>query len=158
MFIALKNEHDFWDASELTSPVSEQAFNAFAEKYGYPVPTALRTLYAISNGGWTDYIYVISSDKKIAYCPSNRLPQIEDWEALSSYVQSFDLDDEDTLTVRKNLPQAHIVFRYGFEFFFVFWYEKSIQTHHFAVIDLTEQVKIKPIQSGVPCNMFFKTP
>lgn len=109
---------DFWSGEKL-SPATPEQIRETEEKLKITIPQFFRDIYSHSNGGRTDYTGVKIGGKRLSLFDTGRLDELSQWETLSSYVQDFDLDDDETLKAAGKNPESVIIWRYGFEVFTV---------------------------------------
>lgn len=132
-FELLDKIENFWDQKREPTPESE--FEKFETKKGVKIPTFIKGLYSLSNGGFPEYGYVKNGDKYHSLF-FEWIPQVGKFESFKDYVDGFDLDDEDSLDFVKNNSDAIIWHRHGFEFFVLFWPNTDPNICDIGIFDL----------------------
>ncbi|OYZ24384.1 MAG: hypothetical protein B7Y39_01630 [Bdellovibrio sp. 28-41-41] len=148
---------DFWD--NRNPPAAESEFTEFETKHKISVPMLLKKLFIISNGGFSEHGSIQSNGLFLSMFPE-WIPPISKWEPFSEYVDSFSLDDDESLSFKRDYPDAFICYRHGFDVFSLFWNSPDPSKSEIGLLDMNAPVGaadrfVKLTVGSDPTQVFF---
>lgn len=138
----LSSLDEFW--RERQELISSSTISEIEKKYCINLPQSLRDLYLISNGGRTDYIFFLKNGKYLSLFQDNTFLPLEEWARIADYIQSYQIDDDEILSINAEFSSARIICRIGFEYFVLYVPEKNSNNAWIGQLDLATAPGDKP--------------
>jgi hypothetical protein len=148
---------DFWD--NRNPPATEADFAAFESKHNVVVPMLLKKLFHISDGGFSEHGCVQANGLFLSMFPE-WIPPIKKWEPFGEYIDSFSRDDDESLSFKRDYPDAFICYRHGFDVFSLFWNSPDPAKSEIGLLDMNAPMGasnrfVKMVVSSDPTKVFF---